>query len=73
MQVGLLTTWSKVAPSENSAIATKTDGTIWAWGQNSNGELGLGNTTDYSSPKQIGAVTTWNKIAAGNFFFIAQG
>ena len=35
------------------------------WGYNAEGQLGLGNTTNYSSPKQIGALTTWLNIAAG--------
>ena len=38
---------------------------------NNNGQLGLGNTTYYSSPKQVGALTTWSKIACGNFNTIA--
>ena len=36
----------------NSAYATKTDGTLWAWGGNS-GQLGHNNVVSYSSPKQI--------------------
>jgi alpha-tubulin suppressor-like RCC1 family protein len=35
------------------------------WGINANGQLGLGNTTDYSSPKQVGALTTWAKATIG--------
>jgi alpha-tubulin suppressor-like RCC1 family protein len=38
---------------------------LWSWGQNSFGQLGLGNTTSYSSPKQIGALTTWSKVSTG--------
>jgi alpha-tubulin suppressor-like RCC1 family protein len=64
-QVGALTNWSKVASGYNHSIAIKTDGTLWSWGQGSNGKLGLGNTTNYSSPKQVGALTTWLNISAG--------
>ena len=39
--------------------AIKTDGTLWTWGSGKNGGLGLGNTTNYSSPVQIGSLTTW--------------
>jgi alpha-tubulin suppressor-like RCC1 family protein len=61
-----LTAWLTVASSYSSAYAIKTDGTMWAWGANyGNGRLGLGNTTDYSSPKQIGAGTTWSNVAGG--------
>ena len=65
-QIGALTNWSIVKPSRNYfAIAVKTDGTLWSWGKNNFGQLGLGNTTNYSSPKQVGALTTWSEVAGG--------
>jgi len=71
-QVGALITWSKVAGGKYSSVATKTDGTLWTWGRNNNGQLGLGNSgTDYSSPKQVGALTTWLNIASGSYYTIA--
>ena len=39
---------------------------LWTWGRNNNGQLGLGNITNYSSPKQVGALTTWLRTAGGN-------
>ena len=39
---------------------------LWAWGGNSHGQLGQGNTTNRSSPVQIGALTTWQSVAAAN-------
>ena len=65
VQVGSLTNWSYATiKNTDYCIAVKTDGTLWCWGNNSNGQLGLGNTTSYSSPKQIGALTDWtNNIA----------
>ena len=36
---------------------------LYAWGTNTYGNLGLGNTTNYSSPKQVGSLTTWLNIA----------
>jgi alpha-tubulin suppressor-like RCC1 family protein len=70
-QVGALTTWSKIACGASYTIATKTDGTLWSWGDNQYGQLGLGNPTAYSSPKQVGALTTWSKIACGKTHTIA--
>ena len=65
-QVGALTNWSTVVASiGNFVIATKTDGTLWSWGRNVDGALGLGNRTYYSSPKQVGALSTWLKVATG--------
>ena len=39
---------------------------LYAWGLNSYGQLGLGNTSYYSSPKQVGSLTTWSSVACGN-------
>ena len=39
-----LTEVKAVAASDVHTIALKTDGTVWAWGGNSSGQLGLGNT-----------------------------
>ena len=72
-QVGALKTWSNVTTSSDTpnSLAIKSDGTMWAWGQNVNGQLGLGNTTSYSSPKQVGALTNWATVSGGNAFCLA--
>jgi alpha-tubulin suppressor-like RCC1 family protein len=66
VQVGALTNWLTITAGNYSFISIKTDGTLWTWGRNNLfGQLGLGNTTNYSSPKQVGALTTWSKVFAG--------
>jgi alpha-tubulin suppressor-like RCC1 family protein len=71
-QVGALTTWSKVSKGhQNHSAAVRTDGTIWTWGRNSYGQLGLGNTTYVSSPAQVGALTNWLNVSCGNYHTIA--
>jgi alpha-tubulin suppressor-like RCC1 family protein len=68
-QVGTNTTWSSISigggNAEGHAVALKTDGTAWAWGHNANGTLGQGNTTQYSSPKQIPG-TNWARVASSS-------
>jgi alpha-tubulin suppressor-like RCC1 family protein len=59
-QVGSLTNWLKLAAGYYHTIAIKTDGTLWAWGNNVNGQLRFGNTTKLFSPKQVGSLTTWS-------------
>ena len=74
VQVGAVSTWSDMAHGKNyalSSMVTKTDGTLWSWGDNTYGQLGLSNTTNYSSPKQIGERTTWLTLAAGVYHNIA--
>ena len=45
--------------------ATKTDGTLWSWGYNNYGQLGLNNRTHISSPVQLSG--TWTKFVQGGF------
>jgi alpha-tubulin suppressor-like RCC1 family protein len=71
-QIGSLTNWSSVsAGSRQWTAAIKTDGTLWAWGNGGYGNLGLGNTTSYSSPKQVGSLTTWLQASAGGYHMAA--
>ena len=51
--------------------AIKTDGTLWSWGWNSSGQLGLGDTTNRSSPVQVGSSTTWLSVVGGQDFTTA--
>jgi len=63
VQIGSLTDWVSVSAATQHSLAIKTDGTLWVWGDSgSAGKLGLGNTTDYSSPVQIGSLTDWATV-----------
>jgi len=59
------TTWSKIVPITNASVsvddgfaAVKSDGTMWTWGANGMGQLGINNKTSYSSPVQVPG-TNW--------------
>lgn len=69
-QVGSLTTWVHAANGpragiREATIAIKTDGTMWSWGSNYFGQLGLNIATNEtrSSPVQIGSGTDWATVA----------
>ena len=68
VQIGTDTTWSSakghfVNGTNNASYAIKTDGTLWAWGINrQNGQLGLNDIADRSSPTQIGTKTNWSWV-----------
>jgi len=48
----------------------KSDGTLWMYGDNTFGQLGQGDTTSYSSPKQVGTNANWfSATACGNSIF----
>lgn len=45
------------------SIALKSDGTVWTWGANPDGQLGDGTTTTRNTPSQVGGLTGVTKVA----------
>jgi hypothetical protein len=60
-----------VAAGYDHSLALRSDGTVWAWGDNSLGELGNGTTTQAQTPVQVPGLTNVVAIAAGDGFSLA--
>ncbi len=72
VQIGTDTDWTNIYVGGSHSIAMKIDGTLWAWGSNYSGELGLGyNNAGVSVPTQIGTDTDWKTVSLGNSFTLA--
>lgn len=66
------TNWKLVSCGTYHSVAIKTDGTAWAWGTNSSGQLGDNTVSPKSSPVQtISTGTNWKTISAGGFYSMA--
>ena len=63
--VGTANDWAAVAGGRWFSLGLKKDGTLWAWGDNASGELGLGDTTGRYSPTQVGTADDWAAVACG--------
>lgn len=63
--------WHDVSAGYLHVLARKTDGTLWAWGNNGFGQLGDGTTTPRSTPIPIGDMRDGLAIAAGAYFSVA--
>jgi alpha-tubulin suppressor-like RCC1 family protein len=59
------TNWSKVDGGYSVTAAIKTDGTLWLWGQNYDGNLGDDTTVSKSSPVQTIAGGSWTSVYCG--------
>ena len=60
-----LANWYLVAPGLLHTIAIRADGTMWAWGGNSNNQLGDGTATSRYNPVRVTAYSDWQFGAAG--------
>jgi hypothetical protein len=69
VQVGSGTTgpWVSVSCGSMHTAAITNNGTLWIWGRNNNGQLGMMDTVNRSSPVQVGTGTTgpWTVISCG--------
>ena len=54
----------------SSQLNIQNNGTLWSWGINSSGQLGLNTLTNFSSPIQVGALSNWTQASGG---FINSG
>jgi alpha-tubulin suppressor-like RCC1 family protein len=63
--IGAQNDWVAAATGRGHTIALKSDGTMWSWGVNNFGSLGLGDTNDRLTPTLVGTQTDWAKVSAG--------
>ena len=64
-------TWQSIAAADNSSFGVQSNGTLWVWGENTSGELGLNDTTNRNVPTQMGTDTNWVSVISGEDHTIA--
>jgi alpha-tubulin suppressor-like RCC1 family protein len=65
--VGAVKTFCKISVGGFHSLAIDKNGRLWAWGNNSNGQLGNNSTTSRATPISVlGAIKTFCHIAGGN-------
>jgi alpha-tubulin suppressor-like RCC1 family protein len=65
-QVATNSDWQTIAAGATHTVALRANGTLWTWGNNFNGQLGLGTNTKTNTPQRIGSDTNWQAIAASD-------
>jgi alpha-tubulin suppressor-like RCC1 family protein len=58
--------WTSVSAGHEHVCATRGNGTLWCWGGNAFGQLGVGGKADSPVPVQErSGATNWSRVAAG--------
>lgn len=70
--VGGFTDWCQVTMGRCHTLAIRTNGTLWAWGYNGQGQLGDGTTVSKSSPVSVvGGFTDWCQVSNARYHTLA--
>jgi len=70
--VGGFTNWCQVSAGGRQSLGLRQDGTAWAWGSNTWGQIGDNTTTNRSSPVTVvGGFTDWSQVSSGYRFSLA--
>ena len=60
------TNWKQVSNGDSSCTAIKTDGTLWTWGRNNEGQLGINASGNRNTPvTTFAGGTNWKQVGCG--------
>jgi len=67
---GQMTTLA-ISAGDSDALALRSDGSVWSWGTNQFGEMGISNLTCNYYPMRVVGVSNVSKISAGEVHSLA--
>lgn len=71
-RVGESSGWASVSAGPAHSAAIKADGSLWAWGSNRSGQLGIGSEADaVHEPARVGESYGWAGVSAGSHATVA--
>jgi alpha-tubulin suppressor-like RCC1 family protein len=63
-RIGRDTDWTAISAGAEHVLALKRNGTLWAWGRNDCGQLGLGTFVPTNRPVRVGQDSDWVAFSA---------
>jgi alpha-tubulin suppressor-like RCC1 family protein len=64
-QLNVGSTWTSIATANSHTIGIKNDGSLWTWGLNTSGQLGIGDAATRSSPTAVLTGKSFVAVAGG--------
>ncbi len=63
--------WLSVSSFYDHSAAIAADSTLWSWGRNHSGELGIGTTSERWDPVPVKSSKKWIAVEVGMYFTLA--
>ena len=57
--------WEAVSGGYYHSLALKSDGTLYSWGKNDRGQLGISGNENKTTPQQVGNAGDWKAVSGG--------
>jgi alpha-tubulin suppressor-like RCC1 family protein len=71
IDLNLGSNWKELSLVYSAALVIKHDGSLWAWGQNNWGMLGLNDTSERLNPTRVGTDNKWVSVSTFGTLTIA--
>ncbi|MBV8195344.1 MAG: hypothetical protein JOY80_07430 [Candidatus Dormibacteraeota bacterium] len=69
--VALPGSWSDISAGDLHTCGVQSDGSLWCWGSNERGELGIGSLIEHHEPMKVGSDTDWLAVQGGEEYTCA--
>ncbi len=64
--------WVQIDSNDDQSAGIKSDGTLWTWGLNNRGQLGVNDLTDRLTPvTTFAGGTNWSQVSSGSQYMFA--
>ncbi len=60
-----------LSTGDKHTAIVKSDGSLWLWGDNSDGQLGDGSYINITAPTRLGSANDWKEVASGGYHTLA--
>ena len=60
-----------ISAGMDHSLKLRTDGKVWAWGRNGDGQLGIGNAVESHMPVKVNVLTGVVALAGGGYHSLA--
>ncbi len=65
--------WAQLSAGGNDTCGIRRDHTLWCWGDNSLGQLGMGDKRNRYTPTQVGTGTDWASMSNDQNLWMVLG